>query len=218
MLAGVALTLATGGTDAYTYLRHGHVFAEAMTGNLVLVGVGAADPAIVAFWRPLASFAAFLAGAVALTLAARSRSAAPAGVGGPQLGAIACQGLVLAVVGGLGHGFPQEVIVCAIACAAGMQSAAFRRLGAANLSTVVMTTNSTQLVGALLAALESRDRESLARSMSLLLALAGFLGGVFLGAYLSVSLHDHAAWVIAGLFLLAGLLHADHRRRTRGEG
>lgn len=40
LLAGLMLLLTTGFIDIYTFLAHGHVFAEAMTGNLVLIGVG----------------------------------------------------------------------------------------------------------------------------------------------------------------------------------
>jgi len=53
LATGSVLMLATGFVDAYTFLQHGHVFAQAMTGNLVLIAIGAFEPSIVAFWRPL---------------------------------------------------------------------------------------------------------------------------------------------------------------------
>ena len=64
LATGSVLMLATGFVDAYTFLQHGHVFAQAMTGNLVLIAIGAFDPAIVAFWRPLVPTLAFVLGVV----------------------------------------------------------------------------------------------------------------------------------------------------------
>jgi uncharacterized membrane protein YoaK (UPF0700 family) len=37
-----------------------------MTGNLVLIGIGVVEPDIVAFWRPLAAYGAFVAGVALL--------------------------------------------------------------------------------------------------------------------------------------------------------
>src|SRR5690242_13939491 len=51
LATGSVLMLATGFVDAYTFLQHGHVFAQAMTGNLVLVAIGAFEPSVVEFWR-----------------------------------------------------------------------------------------------------------------------------------------------------------------------
>jgi len=210
LLSGFVLLTATGFTDAYTFLRHGHVFAEAMTGNLVLVGVGAVAPAVVAFWRPLVSYLAFLAGVVALWLTARRR---PTGTSAPdrdralQLSTLGVEVVVLTVVGFLPHSFPQELIVASISFAAGLQISAFRRIERADLSTVVMTTNSMQAVGAALEALGSGDELARARARGLLVALVGFVAGVFLGAVLSSALHDQAAWVVAGLFFCVAVLY-----------
>ncbi len=43
LLVGALLALAGGFMDAYTYVARGHVFANAQTGNLVLLGIHIAD-------------------------------------------------------------------------------------------------------------------------------------------------------------------------------
>jgi len=206
LIAGFVLLLATGFTDAYTFLRHGHVFAEAMTGNLVLVGVGALRPSIVAFWRPLLAYGAFVAGVIALWALARRRGAGDAEDAWAQRATLVVEILVLAVVGALPGSFPQAAITAAISFAAGLQISAFRSVGAASLSTVVMTTNTMQAVNATLTALQTRAPDELARARGLLAALTGFIGGVFLGAATSTWLHDRAAWVGAAAFALAAAL------------
>lgn len=201
--AGLMLLVATGFVDAYTFLAHGHVFAEAMTGNLVLIGIGAVEPEIVAFWRPLAAYAAFVAGVALLWwLGARARS----GSRSPQLATLGFEIVVLAVVGFLPPSTPQVVIVIAIAFASGLQIAAFRRIGLAKFTTTVMTSNSLRTVNAALSALASGSREDRGAAASLVAGLGAFMVGVLAGALLTRQLETHASWIVAGLFLLAGLL------------
>ncbi len=212
------LLTATGFTDAYTFLRHGHVFAEAMTGNLALVGIGAAVPSVVAFWRPLVPFAAFLAGAIGVWLARREPPAPQAAIDRPQLLALAMAVAVLVVVGFLPGNFPQTIIVAAIAFTAGMQISAFRHIETATVSTVAMTVNSMRVVFTTLDALASGDPRALAQARDLLTTLAGFLLGAIGGGALSVALHNRAAWPDAGLFALAAALHGARRGRVSAPG
>ncbi len=70
----VALLLAaTGGLlDAVVYLNHGHVFANAMTGNVVLLGIAILSRDAMDTLRHLVPLVAFLAG-VATSKFARTR-------------------------------------------------------------------------------------------------------------------------------------------------
>jgi uncharacterized membrane protein YoaK (UPF0700 family) len=201
--AGLTLLVATGFVDSYTFLAHGHVFAEAMTGNLVLIGIGVVEPDIVAFWRPLAAYAAFVVG-VALLWWIGTRT--PSGSRAPQLATLGFEIVVLVVVGFLPTSAPQVVIVVAIALASGMQIAAFRRIGLAKFTTTVMTSNSLYTVNAALSALASGSREDRGAAAALAGGLGAFMVGVFAGALLTRQLETRASWVVAGVFLLAGLL------------
>jgi uncharacterized membrane protein YoaK (UPF0700 family) len=209
LATGSVLMLATGFVDAYTFLQHGHVFAQAMTGNLVLIAIGAFDPGIVAFWRPLVSYLTFVLGVVAVW--AWSRGQAPRRPG-PQLATLGMQVVVLAVVGFLTGGALSVVITAFISFASGMQIAAFRDVGRASFTTTVMTTNSMKTVNAALTAVTSTDPESRVVARAYGMALAGFVAGAFLGAFLSTRLGDRAAWIDAALFAVAGVLYVLERR------
>jgi uncharacterized membrane protein YoaK (UPF0700 family) len=201
--AGLTLLVATGFVDSYTFLAHGHVFAEAMTGNLVLIGIGVVEPDIVAFWRPLAAYAAFVVGVALLWwIGTRTRS----GSRTPQLATLGFEIVVLVVVGFLPASTPQVVIVVAIAFASGMQIAAFRRIGLAKFTTTVMTSNSLYTVNAALSALASRSRQDRGAAVALASGLGAFMVGVFAGALLTRQLETRASWVVGGVLLLAGLL------------
>ena len=212
---GAVLMVATGFLDAYTFLQHGHVFAQAMTGNLVLIAVGAFDPSVVAFWRPLTAYLAFLAGVVVMWAWSRVESRRDLPV--PQTATLAIQVVVLAVVGFVGGGPPSVVIVAVIAFVAGMQIAAFRGVGPASFTTTVMTSNSMRTVHALLGTLTSRDAEVREVARAYGTALAGFVGGAFLGAFASMVLGDRAAWVAAILFAVTCGLYVTDRLRGRRE-
>jgi uncharacterized membrane protein YoaK (UPF0700 family) len=212
LASGSVLMLATGFVDAYTFLRHGHVFAQAMTGNLVLIAIGASDPSIVAFWRPLVSYLAFVLGVVAVWAWSRRQDPGLPRAG-PQLATLGLQVVVLAVVGFLtGGGVASVVITAVISFASGMQIAAFRDVGGASFTTTVMTTNSMKTVNAALNAVTSADAESRAVARASGTALACFVAGAFVGAFLSTHLGDRAAWVDAALFAVAGVLYAFERR------
>jgi uncharacterized membrane protein YoaK (UPF0700 family) len=93
-----------------------------------------------------------------------------------------------------------------------MQIAAFREVGRASFTTTVMTTNSMKTVNAALTAVTSADPEGRAVARTYGLALAGFVVGAFLGAFLSTQWGDRAAWVNAALFAAAGVLYVLERR------
>ena len=212
LAAGSVLMVATGFLDAYTYLRQGHVFAQAMTGNLVLVAVGAAQPDVVAFWRPLSVYAAFLVGVAATWVWSRVDALARP-VPPPQLATLALQVGVLLVVGAVAGAVPSAVVAPVIAFVAGMQIAAFRDVGPVSFTTTVMTTNSMRTAGAVLDALASRDGAAVAAARTYGTALAGFVTGAVLGAAASAAAGDRAAWAGAALFATAAALHVRDRRR-----
>jgi uncharacterized membrane protein YoaK (UPF0700 family) len=207
LTTGSVLMLATGFVDAYTFLQHGHVFAQAMTGNLVLIAIGAFDPAVVAFWRPLVPYAAFMVG-VAVVWGWSRRRGTPA----PQLTTLGLLVGVLVVVGFVRAGTLSVVVTAVIAFAAGMQIAAFRDVGRAAFTTTVMTTNSMKTVNAALTALTSADVEDRAVARSYATALGGFVAGAFLGAFLATRWGERAAWVDAALFAVAAGLYVAERR------
>jgi len=121
LATGSVLMLATGFVDAYTFLQHGHVFAQAMTGNLVLIAIGAFEPSVVAFWRPLVPYAAFMVG-VAVVWGWSRRRGTPA----PQLATLGLLVGVLVVVGFLQAGTLSVVVTAAIV-ASGMPARRARK-------------------------------------------------------------------------------------------
>lgn len=199
----MALLLAlTGGLlDAAVYTLHGHVFANVMTGNLVMFGVSA-----VAFhWsealRYLVPLLAFLAGVASFDLL----RAGPL----PHIRRVATGlemfGLLLA--GALPADRWHIRFTALVAFVAAAQVASFRRVDGFAYNTTVITGNLRDLAGALIDTLRSASRrKGLIQLRDLGLVCACFLGGVLLGARLAPRLGNYTFWVAEAPLALVLLL------------
>jgi uncharacterized membrane protein YoaK (UPF0700 family) len=174
----ILLAVATGATDATAFERLGHTFASVITGNLVLLGVGAAhgDGRLALFsGLALAGYAVGVLAGAPRGQPSEQRAEWPAGTT-IVLGAdLACL-VVFAVGWELAGGRPGETaaaLLLALAAAAmGLQSTAVRRLG--RLSTTYLTSTFTGLLEALIA---RRWSDGHLRSLGILaMAFAGAAG------------------------------------------
>lgn len=147
----LVLTAVTGLVDAVSFLRLGHVFVANMTGNVVFLGFSV-DPG--SGLSPLASLIA-LAGFVGGALAGGRTAHALAGSGPGRWLAIAFGGeagilalvAVLTATGTLPFtGDGRYVTIAVLAIALGGQNSTVRHLGAADLTTTVLTRTLTGLV------------------------------------------------------------------------
>jgi uncharacterized membrane protein YoaK (UPF0700 family) len=184
----IALGVVTGVTDATAFERLGHVFASVITGNLILLGVSAAQGD-----GRLALFAGCaLAGYALGVLLAAPREDQPERVWPPS--ATVALVLDLALLAAFTVGWEligktpargvQILLLVLMSAAMGVQSTAVRRLG--QMSTTYLTSTLT----ALLEALRRRRRiEGQARSVGILAAALG-------GAAAATALVLHARrWV-----------------------
>lgn len=138
---GVACLLSFSGgfLDAFTYIGHGHVFANAMTGNVVLLGVAAAA----GDWRQalnhIPPIIAFLAG---VFLAQAIRLSVPRlGAHWPALLSLLLEIVVLLVIAFLPRAFPDIWIVLSISFAAALQNSSFTRVRSWAYNSVMTTGN-----------------------------------------------------------------------------
>lgn len=211
------LTAAAGVLDAYTFLGRGAVFATAQTGNVVLLGIAAAQAQWDTALRHVPPIVAFVLGvwtAESLRLppvAARLRH--------PPRAALLLEILVLVVVGLLPAGTPDDLVAVLIAFVASVQITSFGLIGTWTFNTTVTTTNLRNAAQAVYGAVVHRDPQAAARARSLWPAIGSFAAGALLGGLLTVRLGDQAVWAATAL-LLAGLalFLVDDRRRGRRSG
>jgi uncharacterized membrane protein YoaK (UPF0700 family) len=152
------LTLVTGLVDAACYLGLGRVFTANMTGNVVLLGFGAAGAQGLPVLAPTVSLAVFLIGAAASGRLAH-RLVGPSGttVSEPVrrrwlTTALLAELVLVAVAGVVAIGLPvgdggvrRHVVIGLLAAGMGVQNATVRRLGVPDVTTTVLTQTLTGL-------------------------------------------------------------------------
>jgi uncharacterized membrane protein YoaK (UPF0700 family) len=139
------LLAGTGGfLDAYTFVGRGGVFANAQTGNIVLLAVAAGERHWQAALLHVPPILAFMLGvALAETLA---RPAARRTVRRPARFVLVAEIVVLVIVGALPAQVPNQVVTAAIAFTSAPQISTFRSLQGIDYSTALTTSNLRTLV------------------------------------------------------------------------
>lgn len=209
---GAALAVVGGFLDAYTFVAHGGVFANAQTGNVVLVAMDAAQGRWAQAAQYLPVILAFVLGLVAAeTLAAHRRA-----LRDPTRVVLLVEIAVLVVVAGLPRATPQLATTTAVAFVAALQVSTFRLVRETSYSTTMTTGNLRSLVTAAYEWLSGYDRTQRVVALRLALIVLAFASGAGAGALTSAPdvLGTRAALLAAAM--LAGVLVAieTHTRRT----
>jgi uncharacterized membrane protein YoaK (UPF0700 family) len=183
-----ATLLCAGGglLDSFTWVAHGHVFANAQTGNIILFGVFAAQDDWPQALRHIPPMLAFFPGVfVAQWLRKRSFADDP-----PRATAV-CLGIEIAIltaVGCLSFAFPHIAVVFAIAFAAAMQNSGFDHVGKWSYASVVITGNLRSLGDAWFSHMFlPRKSDASDQARTLAIVCASFTCGAIAGAALTVS-------------------------------
>lgn len=212
-----ALLAASGGfLDAFTYLGHGHVFANAMTGNVVLLGVFTATGDWIQSLRHVPPLLAFLLGvAVAqiLTLP-RMRASLP----NAAIASLTAEMVFLFVGGWLPTNFPDLPLVLSISFLAALQSSTFHRAERWTYNSTMATGNLRNFGEAGFNVIFSDKDPEVVRKANLFgIICLSFMGGAILGGLCTWRMNNKALWAVDALLLLAWLPLVAAWRRSRDE-
>lgn len=214
----LALTFGTGVVDAAGYLGLDRVFVGNMTGNIVILGMGAVGVDGLPVTGPLLALGAFVAGAAVTGTALREQ---PSGWSPRITSSLACGAALLALCAALtpaiqflGKGL-EVFIAAASAAAMGTQAVVARKVDVKDITTVVVTSTLT-LFAADLAAKPARAA-LLNRRVA---AIAAIISGAGAGALLLSHLGLWPAMALAATTtgMVAVLGHLYFRTTTRGSG
>jgi uncharacterized membrane protein YoaK (UPF0700 family) len=197
---------ATGGfLDAFTYLAHGRVFANAMTGNVVLLAVFATTGDWRQSLRHIPPILAFLLG-VAVAQLFRRLWLGNASLRGPAVVSLAAEMVFLCVAGWFPKDFPDLPLVLGISFLAALQSSTFLRIEKWPYNSTVTTGNLRQFGEAGFNAIFSRTDPDAVRKAKLFATLClSFAAGAIVGGFCTPRMHNKALWVADALLFLAWL-------------
>jgi uncharacterized membrane protein YoaK (UPF0700 family) len=212
---GAALAVVGGFLDAYTYVAHEGVFANAQTGNVVFVAIDLAHGRWEAAARYLPIIAAFVLGLVAAEMLAARRHRRL--LHDPTRIVLAAEILVLAAVAAAPATTPHLLATTAVAFVAALQVTTFRLVRETSYSTTMTTGNLRSLVTATYEWLSGYDRTQRTVAARLALIVLAFTGGAALGALASGpdALGTHAPVVVVAVLLVVLASIETHTRRTR---
>jgi uncharacterized membrane protein YoaK (UPF0700 family) len=210
LMVAMLLTAAGGFLDAFSYLGQGHVFANVMTGNLVLSAISSVRSDWTHVARLLLPLASYVAGAS--TGAMLRSSAQKRMIAAPQVLALGIEIAILAGIGWLPQGFSSAAIVSTISFLIAVRSCFFSHVEAWTYASTMPTGNLRQFGEAVFQSLSGTGNPKSKRQATVfaLVTLSFFLGALT-GVVATNILHNRAIW-IGGLFLLAALVCGlEHR-------
>jgi uncharacterized membrane protein YoaK (UPF0700 family) len=185
------LAFTGGGLDAFTYLNHGKVFAGAMTGNSVLMGVAVLHGngrEVLHYIVPLLAFFAGIVAAKQLEGHLRQHAV--------TLGLV-CEIVVLFAISWAPGGFPDLIFVPVISLAAAYQAGSFRSVDAYSYNSTFITANLRTAVDGLYDSFDpERRRNGRRKFRDLGLIILGFLAGAISGALLAPRWYNHTLWLL----------------------
>jgi uncharacterized membrane protein YoaK (UPF0700 family) len=182
LVIACVFAMAGGYMDAYAYLAHGHVFANAQTGNVVLFSVFASGGQWAQAARHLPPIAAFALGvAAAKLLGVRPQKRA-------FRATLICQALelvTLAVLAIVEARLPDACVVPMISFVAAIQFTSFRSIGSWSFNSAMITSNLREAISGLVLwrvgreATENRDKAIALSLISLFFLLGALCGGIY---------------------------------------
>lgn len=213
-LPEAVLLAAIGGLlDAIVYLNDGHVFANAMTGNIVFLGIailGRNWDKIIPRLIPLVGFFAGVTTSKHLRTRLRIH---------PVLFGLGLEIVTIFVLGWLPRSFPQMAFTGIIAYVAAFQVASFRRVDRFAYNSTFLTGNLRDVAEGLYdglapySTLEMRERGcTQARDLGLICLC--FLVGAILGAWAAPRLGNHSLWLAEPLLLTVAVNVFRNRAST----
>lgn len=196
-LTGCALAMVGGGLDAYTYLCRGHVFANAETGNIVLLGLRLAEgdwPGALLYLIPILAFASgvLVAESIRRHLSAR-----------PHLHwrqyVVLLEGLILCAVAAIPLGTWDVAANILVAFVCALQVECFRKIHGNALATTMCTGNLRTGTELLFRSRQTGDPALLKKGLEYYLIILFFILGAIGGSLLSRFLAGKTVLVFASL-------------------
>ena len=213
LASAILLACAGGLLDAVVYLGHGHVFANAMTGNVIFLGIAVLGHDWKQIIPHLVPLVGFLAG-VTSSKHMRFRLSEPSVL----LLGLTFESLALFALGWLPNSFSHIAFTAIIAFVAAFQVASFRRVERFSYNSTFVTGNLRDMAEGLYDATSASDPETrekgLSKAVDLGLICLCFLIGAILGAWAAPRFGNHSLW-FAEPFLLAVALHSFRHYLSR---
>lgn len=201
---GMLLAIVGGFLDAYTFVGRGGVFANAQTGNVVLMGIKAATGE----WGQAVLYAvpilAFMAGVVVAEMIKKLSMRLL--ITDFERAVLILETAVLFIVGFIPYTSPNIIVTVAVSFVSSVQISSFRKLVGSTYSTTMVTGNLRSATQEAYIAFTKKDDESARRTIRYTTINLSFLAGAILGGLLTSFIGVKAVWVAVVVLICSIIL------------
>jgi uncharacterized membrane protein YoaK (UPF0700 family) len=214
---GLALLLAVVGgfLDAYTFIGRGGIFANAQTGNIVLLGIYASKGEWQQVIRVILPISAFIIGVLASEMIKHLDTRGK--IRGWAEGVLILEILVLFAVGFVPQTVPNIIVTVTIAFIASVQVSSFRKLVDSPYSSTMCTGNLRYASRAMFLFVTERNPEEGRKSGRYFLVIGMFLAGAVAGGILTDLFPVRSVWAAVLILVVCLILLALQRQGRTGE-
>lgn len=198
------LAVVGGFLDAYSYLLRGHVFANAQTGNIVLLGVNLQKRAFEQAFYYFVPILAFALGVLLVELIKKIYKEEHRIHWRQRI--VVLEIVLLLVVGLLPRGKYDVIANVLISFVCAMQVEAFRRVHGHPFASTMCTGNLRSGTESLFQYASQKDKKLRDKSLKYYGIIACFILGAVIGSFLSSWVGEKAIFLCSGLLAMAVLL------------
>jgi uncharacterized membrane protein YoaK (UPF0700 family) len=203
LISAILLAITGGLLDSVVYLLHGHVFANAMTGNVIFLGISALSHNWNQALLHIVPIAAFIGGVAAsrfLRLLPERRSG---------ISVLLLEAVTLAIAGLMPLTFPQMLFTAIISFVSAFQVSTFRQVGPFSYNSTFVTGNLRELTDSFFHSFVESDPKarhaSRSKSRQLTFICIAFLLGAVLGAWGAPRFGNRTLWFVEPLLLITAI-------------
>ncbi|WFR56672.1 YoaK family protein [Anaerocolumna sp. AGMB13025] len=204
VLFGVLLAIVGGFLDAYTYIGRDGVFANAQTGNIVLVSVYAAQGNWGKALLHIPPILAFILG-VLVTEMIKAKSNRIF-LKDWKRGVLILEVIVLFIVGFIPYSMPDIIVIVIISFVTSVQVQSFRTLVNSPYATTMCTGNLRSASQEVFTALTKHDREAAKIAARYFIIIFTFVLGAFIGGMFTSMIGVKAVWIAGGVLVIPVIL------------
>lgn len=201
---GILLAIVGGFLDVYTFIGRGGVFANAQTGNIVLLGAYAAKGELRAALAHVPPILACVIG-VFVVESIKKFSSQLFMLDWTQV-VLILEILILTIIGFIPNTVPNIVVTVTVSFVASIQVSSFRKLVDSPYTTTMSTGNLRSASQAAFIAVTQKDHESAIRAIRYFTIIFSFIFGAFLGGLLTLSIGEKAIWCSTIVLVCAVIL------------
>jgi len=204
----VLLASVGGFLDAYSFISRNGVFANAQTGNMVLMAVKAASGDWEGSMLHIPSILAFILGVVVAQSAKLPRFREV--LYSYRRSILILEVIILVCVGFMGRGVPDIIVTAMISFVSSLQISTFNKIHNWAYNSTMTTGNLRTAVQAAFLAMTERNQEAKEQAKGFSYIILAFIAGAIAGTFSTTNFGYKAVW-IACLFLFISMLayHKD---------